>query len=50
MAKKFIDLKKDSDAILVGAGAMFLLCVLPGVSSPILSLMEKVRDKIGGEK
>ena len=45
-----IDIKKDFDAILVGAGLMFACSVLPYVSRPVLGAITKVRAMVGGNK
>lgn len=45
-----IDFKRDADAILLGAGFMFALSVLPFVSGPVLGVITKVRTMVGGNK
>lgn len=45
-----IDFKRDADAILLGAGLMFALSVLPYVSGPVLGVITKVRTMVGGNK
>jgi hypothetical protein len=46
-----IDLKRDADAIAVGAGLMMVLLVIPGVSDMIYNkILGPVRNKFSGTK
>ena len=45
-----INLKTDIDAILLGAGVMFVAFVIPVVSTPLIGVASKVRAMIGGTK
>jgi len=45
-----IDVKKDADAIALGAAAMFALMIIPGVSGFIFDkIITPIRTKIGGK-
>lgn len=49
MAQKVlgIDIKRDWDAILLGAGAFFALAILPIPGDPVGGLLAKIRGMIG---